>query len=71
MSWLPIETAPKNRQILAWNGEGISIASWDSLHGHWTDPEWFHVSATHWQPLPEPPTELIPSPFPDITETEA
>lgn len=59
--WQPIETAPKDGTwILIW-GEQWSGAPIPDV-GHWDDDDWRDdehtvlAFATHWQPLPAPPT---------------
>lgn len=58
--WLPIESAPRDgRDVLISCGEGLRIAQF-SYGAWWTgfdcygNDKWTE-SATHWQPLPEPP----------------
>jgi len=65
--WQPIETAPKDREILIVRNGKISIAKWDDdRHAkkpkpYWSD--WSHqgvsfmrkATPSHWQPLPPPP----------------
>jgi hypothetical protein len=61
MDWQPIETAPHEQKVLVgwwYNGEWMSEATMAS-HG-WrrngiSTMSW-HGQATHWQPLPAPPT---------------
>ncbi len=66
--WQPIETAPRDgRQIMVWVANGnitphcfapVSITSdsswWDDSTGDQIEPI---KGATHWMPLPEPPTK--------------
>lgn len=70
--WQPIETAPKDgTEILISDGDYIAIAEWrdDASFKQFEngpgwqifdceDPfySWATDSATHWMPLPEPPT---------------
>jgi hypothetical protein len=72
MRWQPIETAPKdNTPILIWDGEDISLAEWNDIGRKWNclcggGAVWDGdgdtgglvavYSATHWMPLPSPPT---------------
>lgn len=62
--WQPIETAPKDREILAFDQQiGVAIIRWDYTWVAWFDgrmvvdgygdPEYF--TPTHWMPLPLPP----------------
>lgn len=61
MGWKPIETAPRDgTEILVWNGTSILVVT----HAYDDDdgtPVWFpdarpYVRASHWMPLPPPPT---------------
>ena len=60
--WQPIETAPKDwNEILVWDGISIRVVkhAYDDEHGN---PKWApeglpFLYATHWQPLPSPPTQ--------------
>jgi hypothetical protein len=56
-SWQPIETAPRDEELLLgwWQ-------KWPELHWEWaaglagsTKGGWLHGQATHWQRLPGPP----------------
>ena len=59
----PIETAPQDREIVAWNGNYYEIAVWidpayEGGGGEWTDQSCRRIwpSPTHWSPcLPKPP----------------
>jgi hypothetical protein len=68
--WQPIETAPKDRKILAcWHVPATKLeghydepARWDyatvewwDSRGSWQDGSDFPPDPTHWMPLPEPP----------------
>ncbi len=60
-AWQPIETAPKDGEILIWVniGSGYPVSSqWSDKKRHWTAPFFNdgYPSVTHWQPLPSPPT---------------
>jgi len=64
--WQPIETAPKNQEVLGWaygdyvlcwwvkekNFEGWTTG-WETAGGY--DVGYSPVSPTHWTPLPEAP----------------
>lgn len=64
-TWQPIETAPKNGTwvILFLDGIGRSICAYYSeAAGKWVDTWCAYINerpynASHWMPLPEPPTE--------------
>lgn len=67
--WQPIETAPKDgTAILVWDGKLVYEAEWwDAWYADSSKPGWmiancdeeygFYVKATHWMPLPTPPTD--------------
>jgi len=50
--WQPIETAPKDQEILVW---AHGIGQWVSKFAWWDCGA--HRKPTHWMPLPEPPHE--------------
>jgi hypothetical protein len=64
MTWQPIETAPKDKDILLYCPEykGIYIGQSWTAYDEEENYTYFWVSQigevypTHWQPLPEPPT---------------
>lgn len=56
-AWKPIETAPKHVPILMLMNHCIIEGEWNGESGvsyYGIDIGW---PATHWMPLPEPPTE--------------
>jgi hypothetical protein len=59
--WQPIETAPKDREVLLLMPSGEQrVGKWstDSLRGNWQTADGldlFYDPPTHWMPLPEPP----------------
>jgi len=71
MEWQPIETAPKNRQVLVSDGYEVAysvlgkaahvpIYGWIELVG--VDPydaDVLEMEPTHWMPLPEPPRAAL------------
>ena len=56
--WQPIETAPKDQtDILTFSKEGkIDVGYWENEL--WCDGDYSYWEATHWMPLPTPPSEL-------------
>jgi hypothetical protein len=57
-AWQPIETAPKDAHILAWNGafHCCEVVRWRANSGWvvgWDGMP--NKDVTHWMPLPEPP----------------
>lgn len=68
--WRPIETAPKEGSILLWTGNAEKPTMfWGAMreYGKHARPGWWIVTSgisvepTHWQPLPAPPGELLPT----------
>lgn len=58
-NWPPIETAPKDgTEILIWveRPHRYRAAWWDERYGAYVDTWMCYEDATHWQPLPDPPT---------------
>ena len=64
MNWLPIETAPKDVDILVIDIDGyIDIARWECYmpegynwaHARCVDGLHLCEKQTHWMPLPQPP----------------
>lgn len=67
--WQPIETAPKDGTLILLTGHDYNDTSkprhyvsawWSSAYNHFTyeDSEVSEIyTATHWRPLPEPPTQ--------------
>ena len=51
-SWQSIGTAPKDRKVLLFGKDGLSIHNWNHFHVY-NQPRF-----THWMPLPEPPTSI-------------
>ncbi len=65
IDWQPIETAPKNRDIILTDGKLVSQGGWISDLDQGAEYEgqigmagWWSVAGvekpTHWTPLPEP-----------------
>ena len=69
MEWKPIETAPKDdTRILIYDGTDVVVVRWEETSDHdkdrgwpdgWYDAGTFLYAATHWMPLPEPPTKEV------------
>lgn len=60
--WQPIETAPKDGELLAWvrTAAGGRVATIEWCGGQWVESYdlagWMpKYGPTHWMPLPEPP----------------
>lgn len=55
-NWQPIETAPKDRNIIITGRYGNGVAyveeSYWCYRGHWNRRQ--HEAPTHWMPMPEP-----------------
>ena len=80
MTWQPIETAPKDgSRVLVydhgWCGGGprIAVSQWIPYRhrdgrGEWRTTGGFAgvTDATHWMPLPEPPSLTATPPSPDV-----
>lgn len=61
MNWMPIETAPRDgTRILMFRygwAESMAVGYWDSTWSAFCPVGGsFFQGATHWMPLPEPPT---------------
>lgn len=59
--WMPIDSAPKDgSEFLTSNanqGRVKQLVSWNRIHGFWQSKgESIHLQATHWMPIPEPPS---------------
>lgn len=58
MEWMPIETAPKQTDVLVWKK-----AIGKQAVAEFVDEEWFddcgalNAKPTHWMPLPQPPQD--------------
>ena len=60
--WQPIETAPKDSEILVWDGKDIWLVEtefgmYPKHNGCGCCSSSVHYEATHWMLLPEPPKE--------------
>lgn len=53
--WQPIETAPKDREILVFAKKYKFIGRWNKIENYWEDDAGFELTPTHWQELPEDP----------------
>ena len=56
--WKHIATAPKDREVLVWDGTKRNIAEFDGTH--WMVEEEIPVYPTHWRGCPPPPVESLP-----------
>ncbi len=60
--WQDIATAPKDgTEVLIWDGCGVRVATYMHDDEKTGEPVWFpeglpFVRASHWMPLPPPPT---------------
>ncbi len=66
VGWKDIETAPKGKHVLVWDGIGVSISFWGKvshvpiygwlwLYADCEDISLMDPKPTHWMPLPPPP----------------
>jgi hypothetical protein len=61
--WQPIETAPKDLEVLVWTLGACepewlhNIAKYSTQDSAWTSIDGFPTSPTHWRPLPPAPQE--------------
>ena len=57
--WQPIETAPKDEYVLAFEDGEFYKARYDSAEEYWQSccgqPVVYDPQPTHWMPLPQPP----------------
>ena len=62
--WQPIETAPKDQEILLGLADGdefrTALGSWEIVDeppeaGRWTASLWWGAEPTHWMEIPPPP----------------
>jgi hypothetical protein len=59
--WQPIDSAPKNADILVWHNGYTSVVSWEVMSDGWLVVENIYVeNPTHWMPLPDPPVSASP-----------
>ena len=70
--WQPIETAPKDKNILGYGPKvGINHVFWSQAEEQWQKVElsaYYQLSKmaiTHWMPLPKPPQALRSSEMPN------
>lgn len=60
-NWQPIETAPKDREILlhvpAYSTSPVTIGWYDKMLGDWYNDVWGIMAPDKWQPLPSGPKE--------------
>jgi hypothetical protein len=67
--WRPIETAPKDREVLVFDEGAIIVSLWVEDEQAWWDNGPMRPPPTHWRPLPAPPapTEEPEYPMPEQT----
>lgn len=55
--WQPIETAPRDIQLLAAciKHKSVFITRWDAVHSRFDGEHHCSGKPTHWMPLPPPP----------------
>lgn len=54
--WQPMDTAPKDRNILAWlETERSALIHWHDIHQRWHEPGMGGSTPLCWMPLPVPP----------------
>jgi len=61
MSWKPIDTAPKGEEVLVYVPRrmgALFVNAKNATGAQWWGRNVGALSPTHWQPLPEPPSEL-------------
>lgn len=65
--WQPIETAPKDADVLLLylDGSGVQPGYWEddrwiACETHWLTGGGWHAEPTHWMPLPDPPAAAVP-----------
>ena len=59
--WQPIETAPRDCDILTtWRGGTITVARWSGYFNAWMANRKDAFKPTHWMPLPDPPSAEDP-----------
>ena len=58
MEWQPIATGPRDgtKVLLLYDGDQISLGIWHKPDKFHPDGWWSAYRATHWMPLPAPPT---------------
>lgn len=56
--WKHINTAPKDREILVWDGASRYIAEWSEYQGYWRVAGVLQCNPTHWKGCPQPPEEV-------------
>jgi hypothetical protein len=56
--WKHIATAPKDREVLVWDGKNRYVAVHNKI-GRWLSHTGF-IYPTHWRGCPPPPAEALP-----------
>ena len=67
--WKHINTAPKDREILVWDGRFREIVSWEQglFIGGFVNSDGRVIHPTHWRGCPAPPVDALPD-DPDDTD---
>ncbi len=57
--WFHINTAPKDREVLVWDGKRRYVAEWDLEHLVWWSwsANGYPIIPTHWRGCPPPPVK--------------
>lgn len=53
-AWQPIATAPRDKEILVWDGASVYVAA-HAYDDRWQPDGLPSFVPTHWMPLPPPP----------------
>ena len=53
--WKHINSAPKDKEVLVWDGQGRHIAKWNEMLSEWIVSGHLNCHATHWRGVPPPP----------------
>jgi hypothetical protein len=56
--WQPIETAPKDGDVLLWE-PGRPVVVGNYYKGYWAEDDGWAFDPTHWMPLSAPPAQEV------------